>query len=49
MSKPIKLKIELKDMSHRIVRKVLVPDDITMYQLHLIPPEGLIPRGLPRL
>jgi len=36
MSKPIKLKIELKDMSHKIVRKVLVPDDITMYQLHLI-------------
>lgn len=36
MSKPIKLKIELKDMPHKIIRKVLVPEDITLYQLHLI-------------
>ncbi len=33
---PLKLKIELKDTPHKIARKVLVPDDITMYQLHLI-------------
>lgn len=36
MSKPLKLKIELKDMPHKIIRKVLVPEDISVYQLHLI-------------
>lgn len=33
---PLKLKIELKDTPHKVVRKILVPDDITIYQLHLI-------------
>lgn len=36
MTTPIKLKVELKDTPHKIVRKVLVPEDISMYQLHLI-------------
>lgn len=36
MNTPIKLKIELKDMPHKVIRKVLVPEDISMYQLHLI-------------
>lgn len=36
MKTPLKLKIELKDMPHKVVRKVLVPEDITVYQLHLI-------------
>lgn len=33
---PIKLKIELKDVPHKVIRKVLVPNDINMHQLHLV-------------
>ncbi len=36
MPTPLKLKIELKDVPHKIIRKVLVPQNITLYQLHLI-------------
>lgn len=36
MPQPLKLKIELKDMPHKVIRKVLVPEDISLHQLHLI-------------
>jgi hypothetical protein len=33
---PIKLKINLENMPHTVYRKVLVPEDINMLQLHFI-------------
>jgi hypothetical protein len=33
---PIKLKINLENMPHSVYRKILVPEDINMLQLHLV-------------
>jgi hypothetical protein len=33
---PIKLKINLENMPHKVYRKVLVPENINMHQLHLV-------------
>ena len=32
----LKLKIELQDLPHKVIRKILVPEDITMFQLHMV-------------
>ncbi|WP_034259386.1 plasmid pRiA4b ORF-3 family protein [Aequorivita capsosiphonis] len=37
----LKLKIELKDLPHKVIRKVLVPEDISMFQLHLVIQESI--------
>ncbi|TDN95026.1 pRiA4b ORF-3-like protein [Salegentibacter sp. 24] len=36
MKKPIKLKITLKDLPHKCYRKLLVPEEINMRQLHFV-------------
>ncbi len=33
---PIKLKVNLENMPHKVFRKVLVPENINMHQLHLV-------------
>lgn len=37
----LKLKIELQDLPHKVIRKVLVPENITMFQLHLVIQESV--------
>jgi hypothetical protein len=36
MNPPLKLKIDLQSLPHKVIRKVLVPEDITMHQLHFV-------------
>lgn len=40
MNTPIKLKVELKDLPHKCIRTLLVPENLNMRQLHFIVQEA---------